>query len=134
VAREGHPIFDTASLRLADVGQASWILPGPQVMARQAVEASFREQGLPPPTVVIESNSSIASLMSVVRSTDLLGMIGESTLKHPAGAGLRALRLHEARWPRVVGITTRRSAYLSPIAVRFIELLQTPMSLGRSPS
>lgn len=39
-------------------------------------------------------------------------------------AGLKALSMHKAIWPRVVGITTRRNAYLSPIALRFIELLQ----------
>jgi DNA-binding transcriptional LysR family regulator len=93
-------------------------------MARRAVEARFAEQGLPPPNVVIESNSSIASLMSVVRATDLLSVTGESTMRQHFGKGLAALSMSQARWPRVVGITTRRGAYLSPLTVRFIELLR----------
>jgi DNA-binding transcriptional LysR family regulator len=124
VGREGHPLLTTPDLRFADLAGQSWILPGPRVMARRAVEARFAEQGLPPPNVVIESNSSIASLMSVVRATDLLSVTGESTMRQHFGKGLAALLLSQARWPRVVGITTRRGAYLSPLTVRFIELLR----------
>ena len=124
VGREGHPLLTTPDLRFADLAGQSWILPGPRVMARRAVEARFAEQGLPPPNVVIESNSSIASLMSVVRATDLLSVTGELTMRQHFGKGLAALSLSQARWPRVVGITTRRGAYLSPLTVRFIELLR----------
>ncbi|SNS49776.1 transcriptional regulator, LysR family [Noviherbaspirillum humi] len=125
VAREDHPLFRAHGLRFDGLGRESWILPGPQVMARRAVEASFAERGLPPPNVVIESNSSIASLMNVVKNTNLLGITGEMTLKQAFGAGLRMLELEGAMWPRTVGIITRRNAYLSPLTKRFIELLET---------
>ena len=124
VAREGHPVFQLANLRFADLAKAAWILPGAKVMARRAVEAGFASHGLPPPNVVIESDSAIASLMGMLKATDLLSVAGESTLKRAAGAGLRAIPLHEASWPRVVGITTRRGAYLSPLAQRMLELLR----------
>lgn len=124
VAREGHPIFLAASIQFKDLVKESWILPGPRVMARRRVDAAFTERGLPAPTVVIESNSSIASLMSIVRATNLCSVAGDSTLKQPIGAGLRVISLHEAMWPRVVGITSRRNAYLSPLARHFIELLR----------
>ena len=132
VGREGHPLLSARDLRFADLAGQSWILPGPRVMARRAVEARFAEQGLPPPNVVIESNSSIASLMSVVRSTDLLSVTGELTMRQHFGKGLAALSLSQARWPRVVGITTRRGAYLSPLTVRFIELLRQHCAPGSS--
>jgi DNA-binding transcriptional LysR family regulator len=124
VARESHPVFTAVNLRFTDLAKESWILPGPNVMARRAVEAGFAEQGLPPPNVVIESNSSIASLMSIVRATNLLSVAGESTLRQHIGTGLKMVPLRKAMWPRVVGITTRRNAYLSPLTLRFIELLQ----------
>ena len=124
VAREDHPIFLTANVQFSDLARQSWILPGPRVMARRSVDAAFTERGLPPPTVVIESNSSIASLMSIVRATNLCSVTGESTLRQPIGAGLRVIPLHDAMWPRVVGITSRRNAYLSPLARHFIELLR----------
>jgi DNA-binding transcriptional LysR family regulator len=131
VAREGHPVFSASNLRFPDLAGEAWILPGPRVMARRAVEAGFAEQGLPPPNVVIESDSSIASLMSVVKASNLLSVTGESTLKQPIGAGLRAVPLRKAMWPRVVGITTRRNAYLSPLTLRFIELLRQHCKAGQ---
>jgi len=124
VAREGHPIFLAADLQFSDLAKASWLLPGGQVMARRAVEASFAKHGLPPPNVVIESNSTIASMMGLVKATDLLSVTGESMLRLPNGAGLRPVPLQEASWPRVVGITTRRGAYLSPLTQRMLELLR----------
>lgn len=124
VAREGHPIFIAPGIQFTDLAKQFWILPGPRVMARRSVEAAFAEHGLPPPTVVVESNSSIASLMSIVRATNLFSVTGESTLKQPIGAGIRMIPLRDAMWPRVVGITSRRNAYLSPLARYFIELLR----------
>jgi DNA-binding transcriptional LysR family regulator len=124
VAREGHPIFNAVRLQFSDLARESWILPGPRVMARRSVEAAFAKHGLATPNVVIESNSSIASLMSIVRGTNLCSVTGESTLKQSIGAGVRMVPLQDATWPRIVGITSRRNAYLSPLTRRFIELLR----------
>lgn len=124
VARDGHPFLSTSSLRFSDLAGASWILPGPGVAARRSIEARFAEHDLPPPNVVVESNSSATALASVVQSTDLLTVIATSLLSRPAGAKLVPLGLSETVWPRTVGITTRRGAYLSPLAERLIELLR----------
>lgn len=131
VAREGHPIFTAASIQFTDLAEESWILPNPRVMARRSVEAAFAKRGLAPPNVVIESNSTIASLMSIVRATDLCSVTGESTLKHSIGDGLRMIPLADAMWPRTVGITSRRNGYLSPLARRFIELLRQHGQAGK---
>jgi len=124
VARKDHPIFLKPNLKFTDLGSASWILPGTKVMARRAVEASFAQHGLPPPNVVIESNSTVVSLMGMVTATDLLSVTGESTLRRVTGEGLRTIPLQDATWPRVIGITTRRGAYLSPLTLRMLELLR----------
>lgn len=124
VAREGHPLLLAPRLNFADLANASWILPGPAVAARRSIEARFAEHDLPPPNVVVESNSSIISLISVVRSTDLLTVMATSLLSKPVGANLVPLGLAEAVWPRTIGITTRRGAYLSPLAERLLELLR----------
>jgi DNA-binding transcriptional LysR family regulator len=123
VAREGHPLFSAAKLRLADLTSAGWLLPGVQVSARKKLEARFENAGLPPPRVVIETNSTIASLANVLLKSDLLGITGELTLRRFDG-GLRALPIADAQWPRTIGIWTRKGAYLSPLVLRFIELLQ----------
>ncbi|MES2186857.1 MAG: LysR family transcriptional regulator [Pseudomonadota bacterium] len=124
VARDDHPLLRADRLRFADLADASWVLPGSNVAARRSIEARFAEHGMPPPNVVVECNSSVTSLASVVQSTDLLTLLPESVLRKAPGAGLAPLGLPETRWPRTVGITTRRGAYLSPLAERLVELLR----------
>ncbi|MBU6492695.1 MAG: LysR family transcriptional regulator [Burkholderiales bacterium] len=123
VAREGHPLFAVPRLRLVRLAQAGWLLPGSHVSARQRLEARFADAGLPPPWLVIETDSTIGSLMSVLLRSDLLGITGDLTLSR-SGHGLRALPLGEGMWPRTIGVATRKGAYLSPLAQRFIELLK----------
>lgn len=123
VAREEHPLFSARELRLSDLASAGWLLPGAHVSARKKLEARFENAGLPPPTVVIETNSTIASLSNVLLRSDLIGITGELTLRR-FGGGLRALPIADAQWPRTIGISTRRGAYLSPLVLRFIELLE----------
>jgi DNA-binding transcriptional LysR family regulator len=123
VAREGHPMFDAPRLRLPDLARAGWMLPGSHVYARKRLEARFAEAGLPPPSVVIETNTTIGALSSVLLNSDLLSITGEITLRQLAGR-LRALPVSDAQWPRTIGVSTRRGGYLSPLAKRFVELLR----------
>lgn len=123
VARDGHPLLDNRELRLRDLADAGWALPGPEVLARRRLEARLAEHGLPLPRVVLQSDSSITSAPSVLRGSDLLSVMGRFSLRSPAGAGLVALPIAEASWPRRVGVVTRKGAYLSPLVHRFIELL-----------
>ncbi|GAB2895477.1 LysR family transcriptional regulator [Paralcaligenes sp. KSB-10] len=124
VAREGHPLFFSRNLRFSDLAKESWILPGQSVVARRSIDARFEEHGLPAPNVAVESSSSSIFLIGMVRATDLLTVSSASAMKQAGSHGLRAFPLREAVWPRTVGITTRRGAYLSPLALRFMELLK----------
>lgn len=123
VAREGHPMFDAPRLRLPDLARAGWLLPGSHVYARKRLEARFAEAGLPPPSVVIETNTTIGALSSVLLNSDLLSITGDITLRQLAGR-LRALPVSDAQWPRTIGVSTRRGGYLSPLTKRFVELLR----------
>ncbi|MGX9937890.1 LysR family transcriptional regulator [Advenella kashmirensis] len=125
VAREGHPLFYRTRLTFPDLAQASWIMPRDRIVARQWVDARFAEHGLAAPNVVVETNSSSIALIRMVRNSDLLTIATESALIHPEHSNLRPIPLKEARWSRVVGVTTRHDAYLSPLVQRFIELLQS---------
>ncbi|AZG06612.1 LysR family transcriptional regulator [Pigmentiphaga sp. H8] len=122
MARDQHPLFDKRSLRFADLVEYGWILPTDKVMARRAIDARFLEAGLPTPEVVIESSSTVATLLPVVRTTDLLTVVGQRAAG-PSGGGLRSIPLEQARWRRTIGICTRRGAYQSPLAKRFIEIV-----------
>jgi DNA-binding transcriptional LysR family regulator len=124
VLREGHPLLLRRSLRLADLADAGWVLPGPEVLARRRLEARLAEQGLPAPRVVVQMDSTVALVPSVLRGSDLLAVMSRFSVAPAGAAGLAVLPLADASWRRRVGIVTRRGSYLSPLAGRFMELLQ----------
>lgn len=124
VVRDGHPLLARRRLRLADLAQAQWMLPGLAVAARRGVEGRLAEAGLPPPRVVVEVNHTAGQLMDLVRRSDLVSLMSESMLATRAGAGLAALPLAEARLRRQIGVVTRAGARLPPLAARMVELLR----------
>ncbi|MGV3569934.1 MAG: LysR family transcriptional regulator [Ramlibacter sp.] len=124
VLREGHPLLQRQHLRLQDIADAGWALPGPEVLARRRLEARLAEQGLPLPRVVVGLDTSVTLAPALLRGSDLLSVMSRFSLGTEAGRGLVPLPLADASWPRRVGVVTRRGAYLSPLVGRFIELLQ----------
>lgn len=129
-ARQDHPLFDRAKIRFDHLVGYGWMLPGLQVASRRWLQTRFEQRGAPTPEIVIESNSSVSSLVSIVRSTDLLTVISEITLRSEAGKGLAAIPLEDATWHREIGIMTRRGSYQSPLAERLIEILRERARAG----
>ena len=123
VLREQHPLLHKSRLSLADLAAQQWALPGSQVLARRRIEARFAEAGLPAPNVVFETDTSMTLVPSMLRCTDLLGLMSRQSLRSSVGRGLVALELHDAFWPRRIGVISRRGAYLSPLVQRYIEVL-----------
>lgn len=124
VLREHHPLLLRQDLRLADLARQQWALPGTQVLARRRIEARFAEAGLPAPEVVFQTDTSMTLVSSVLRRTDLLGLMSRQSLRAPAGRGLVALEMAAALWPRRIGVVSRRGAYQSPLVQRFVEVLK----------
>ncbi|MET4576259.1 LysR family transcriptional regulator [Ottowia thiooxydans] len=123
VLREHHPLLTKQNLKLADLAAQQWALPGPQVMARRRIETRFADMGLPPPDVVFQTDTSMTLAPSILRRTDLLGLISKQSLRSSASRGLVALDLSDACWSRRIGVITRKGAYLSPLVQRYIEVL-----------
>jgi DNA-binding transcriptional LysR family regulator len=125
VVREHHPLLAKRRLRLADLVDAQWILPGPAVAARRSVEGRLAEAGLPPPRVVVEvSNTAGGQLNRLIVQSDLVSIMSESLLGTVSGAGLSPLPMADARFPRTIGALTRKGVALPPLAQRFLELLE----------
>lgn len=123
VLREHHPLLQRQSLGLADLASWQWALPATQVLARRRIEARFAENGLPPLDVAFQTDTSMTLAPSVLRRTDLLGLMPRQSLRSAVGQGLVALDLRNAVWPRRIGVISRRGAYLSPLVQRYIEVL-----------
>ena len=133
VVREGHPLLQRQHLRLQDLADAAWALPGPEVLARRRLEGWLAGDGLPPPHVLVRLDNSVTLAPALLRGSDLLGVMSRFSLRTAAGQGLAPLPLAAANWPRRIGVVTRRGAYLSPLAARFIELLQERSAEFRTP-
>ena len=124
VVREGHPMLARRRVRLVDLVDAQWMLPGAGVAGRRAVEARLAQAGLPPPRVAVEVSNTAASLSRLLAHSDLVAIMSETTLAGPDGQGLAPLPFAEARIPRAIGALTRREGALPPLAQRFLQVLQ----------
>lgn len=123
VARAEHPLHRQRRLKLADLAQVQWMLPGPDVAARRHVEALLAQAGLPPPRIALEVSNTAGQMRQILRDTNLVSLMNESMLAGEAGEGLEVLALPQARVRRAVGISMLKGAQLQPLAARFVELL-----------
>lgn len=124
VVREGHPLLARRRVRLHDLVDAQWMLPGPGVAGRRAVEARLAEAGLPPPRVAVEVSTTAVQLSRLLVHSDLVSIMSETSLAGREGEGLACLPFAEARFTRAVGVVTRKGHMLPPLARRFVEILQ----------
>lgn len=119
--REGHPLLSRRRLKLEDLADAEWMLPGG---GRRRLEALMASQGLPPPRVVVEINNTTAQLTDLLLQSDLLTVASESMLRGDPGDRMVPLPLPKLRFARQVSAFTRRGVQLSPLAERFLDVLQ----------
>ncbi|MFL9868582.1 LysR family transcriptional regulator [Paraburkholderia fungorum] len=124
LADDSHPLHRKRDLRLADLADQEWLLPGPTIPLRQQVDAAFARQGLDLPKLRVETDFGSTSLLHLLRGTAMLCVAG--TESFDALEGLRALNLDtsELDLRRHIGVVFRKEAYLSPLAQRTVALLQ----------
>lgn len=124
VVRMGHPLLARRRLRLQDLAGAEWMLPGPGVAGRRNVEGRLAEAGLPAPRIAVEVSNMAGQLSRLLVQSDLVAIMSESMLAGPAGDGLTALPMADARFTRAIGAVTRKEGALPPLAQRFMEILE----------
>jgi DNA-binding transcriptional LysR family regulator len=124
VARKSHPLAQRTRLTLADLAPQPWLLPRKGVFARRQIEAKFAQAALPAPLVAVEVSSSVSQLVDLVRQSDVITLLGERMLRTTMGNGLVALHVKNVSWNRKIGVSTRRSGYLTPLASRFMDILR----------
>lgn len=123
VARKGHPLAGR-SASLKDMAAHCWVLPGPSAAMRLWLERVFTTHGFEPPKVQIETNTMIV-LPKIIGQTDLLSFLSVRNLKHgDAGQSLQEIPLETTTMLRHLGVLYRNDAYMSPAALRLIELIK----------
>jgi DNA-binding transcriptional LysR family regulator len=121
MASEDHPIFD-APCTLAGLLDYKWMLPARTVASRQWLDQTFERHGLPRPQVQIEPNV-LNAILPILEKTSLLGFVTRFNLVSRR-ARVREVMVPEAQMKRRLGLSYRKSGYLSPAAERIAQILR----------
>jgi DNA-binding transcriptional LysR family regulator len=122
-ANRTHPVFRAKVTMEALLGY-SWALPSATIPSRQWLDSAFASHGLALPHVQIEAGS-IPLLPRMIEQTDLLSFVSRFTLASYRGRALREVKLPETTLRRTLGAVCRREGYLSPAAMRIMDLLRS---------
>jgi DNA-binding transcriptional LysR family regulator len=129
LASRDHRIFN-GPYSLQDLVKYKWVLPATTVASRQWLDQTFDRNGLPRPQVQIESNV-LNIILPIIDKTHLLGFVTRINLRSDK-ANLREVELPETNMRRRLGLTYRKTGYLSPVVERTATILRTrdPALLG----
>lgn len=86
VAGRNHPLAQAEDVAWADVAHFPWILPQPNSVARQAVDALFAANGQSPPINTIAS-LSLALNLELLRAMPALGLLPQRLAQAHAARG-----------------------------------------------
>ena len=124
IASARHPVLRRRKVKPEDLLEYRWVLAPEEVGTRQWLERAFLNRGLPAPRVQIETNL-ILMMPALIERTELLTF---TSRRHVAPSdprsSLREVALRETTMRRRFDLAYRRDSYLSPAALRFVELLR----------
>jgi len=119
-----HQVARQKRVTMVELAQQQWALTIPNALSRSKLVRAFEDNGLALPRIVLETNS-LPLILRMVASTDLLGFMSKRIVGD-AGPKLRVaqLQVEGTTWPRRVGASYRKDAYISPAARQFIATLK----------
>lgn len=124
VVRRDHPLTLCAELGLADLLPHDWILPSPSTTLRRQIDKAFRDEGLEPPALSVETVSFLTT-RRLLQLTDYLAVwpVQLARLESRSGA-IAVLPVPLPTTTRPVGISTRAEDLMSPAAARLVDSLR----------
>ncbi len=135
-ASAGHEIF-RGKATLRDLTRYAWALQPPGAPTRDWLDHTFERKGLPRPRVQVET-TMLLMLPALIVQTGLLSFISRHHLREgTADVGLREVPVKGAAMRRRLVLTHRGRGFLSPAAVRLIEIfgrMRTAGPLGGWPA
>ena len=123
-ARVDHPLCKIPALKLEDLAEYSWVMPGRQSASRRLITQIFERAGAPAPRVTLEADYVSEAVMGLVSGTDLLVVVPASVLRGWFGR-VNALPLALLDLQRTLVLLTRTEATWSPLMKDFRDLLLT---------
>lgn len=134
IAAREHHLAGKKQLRLDDLARERWIGSAVDVLAERWRHSVFERQGLVPGIVALETNSTLLRLCTVAATAFLWFAPRRSLQVAPPGIALTELPVAALAWRRTVGISYRKGAYLSPAALRMIDILKASARDMNQPS
>lgn len=129
IARRHHPLHRRRRVDLAELAKQHWIISKSGSLLADWLDSQWRHAGIAAPAPTAQTDS-IATLLSLVASTDLITFHSWSTIRRsPLHGELRPLRSSPLKWRRRLGVTYREGGYL-PAAAR--QLIEELVALGHS--
>ena len=124
VARAGHPLARRKAVSAAELLAHPWVLSRRRELERLAFDDMFHALDLEPPQAAIETTSTVL-MKSAVMQGDILTFIPRELIYWEEKAGqLVAIDVAGSRWERIVGITRRRRASMTPAARLLVDVLK----------
>lgn len=112
------------TLSLAELRDAEWVMPNAHTTMWRQIEALFAAENEPWPMQCVSTNS-ITALKSLVMRTDSVSISSARLVKLECDAGyLRSAPLRNPHFAREICLRKRRNANLTPLTLRFIDLLR----------
>ena len=110
---------------LAELVPERWAVPShANVLSWNMLLRSFEDQGLPTPEIAIVTPSTTIR-QHVVASSNLIGFGSRRAWQNPEPhMKLNEIRVADATWDRRLGLSYRKSGYMSPAARRLIDVLK----------
>lgn len=122
LGRKGHPLAHARSLK--ELASAEWITTSITNKAEEELGPLFADHGLPPPRLVMQAQSSLTFLVSMVYS-DLLMMLPVQWIKFPLWRDvLQQIEVSEALPAPPIYIVRRAGLPLTPAAEYFCDMVR----------
>lgn len=120
-----HRLAGKRRLTIADLEQERWTLSDPALESSVWLQRRFRDAGLRPIRIALESRS-VAQRLRTVASSDLLTFASHGAIEFAKSSGLRLapLDVKELARSSQIGAIFRKEAYLPPIVARYIAILK----------
>ena len=120
-----HRLARRRWVALDDLVQERWASTAASgFLAWNSLRRTFEERGLPAPQFALVSDSGVLN-RRLVASLDLLGIAPRMSVGPSANnVGLKIISVRDMKWMRPIAAMYRNDGYLSPVAKRFIDILQ----------
>jgi len=128
-----HRVARQKRATMAELAQQQWAMTTPNALSRLKLVRAFEDHGLALPKIIFETNS-LPLILRMVATSDLLGFVSKRVVRTAdPKLHLAELQVEGATWPRRVGMSYRKDAYISPAAQQFIEILKATAKSIASP-